>query len=223
MRGALVVLDGTEGAGKSTQARLLVERFQRAGLRALAVREPGGTPQGDAIRDLLLDPRRTLDARAEALLFMASRAQLVHDVIRPALDAGQVVVADRFFLATYAYQVAGRGLPEDEIRRANALATGGLVPDITLLLSLPVAEGLRRAGARGEHDRMERSGDAFHERVAAAFQAFAEPAWQATHPESGPIVLIDASGPVAAVTSRIDEALAGRWPGLPGGLATPSP
>ncbi len=121
------------------------------------------------------------------------------------------------------YQVAGRGLPEEDVRRANALATGGLVPDLTLLLSLPVAEGLRRAGSRGEHDRMERSGDAFHERVAAAFREFATPAWQGAHPECGPILPIDATGPVSAVTSRIDDALARRWPAIFAGLATASP
>lgn len=219
MRGSLLVFDGTEGAGKTTQAGLLVARLEQLGVACVAVREPGGTPQGDAIRELLLDPAGSLDPRAEALLFMASRAQLVHDVIRPALDAGRFVVADRFFLATYAYQIAGRGLPEDAVRRANALATGGLVPDLTLLLSLPVNEGLRRAGDRGAHDRMERSGDAFHERVAKAFQRFAELDWQAAHAECGPIVTIDASGSVAAVTSRIDELLARRWPETFAGLA----
>lgn len=191
---------------------MLRERIERTGVPVVAVREPGDTPVGDVIRDLLLDPAYTLDPRTEALLFMASRAQLVQQVIRPALAADTLVIADRFFLSTYAYQVAGRGLPEDQVRRANAMATAGLVPDLTLLLDLPADEGLRRAGRRGEHDRMEQSGTDFHARVATAFRTFATPAWQALHSESGPIALVDASGTEAEVTLKILEVLSTRWP-----------
>lgn len=219
MAGALVVLEGVEGAGKTTQLRRLEGRLTAAGVRCLAVREPGGTAVGDAIRELLLDPQRSIDPRTEALLFMASRAQLVHDVIGPALANGTFVISDRFFLSTYAYQIAGRGLPEEEIRRANALATGGLVPDVTLLLDLPLAEGFRRARTRGDHDRIERSGDAFHARVREAFVEFATPEWQAAHPECGPIVLVDASGSEDVVSGRIVDALAARWPRV---LAAPA-
>ncbi len=172
-RGALIVLEGAEGVGKSTQVRGLVERFERAGLSCVAVREPGGTPLGDAIRGLLLDPTWSVSPQTEALLFMASRGQLVREVIRPAVAAGSIVVADRFFLSTYAYQIAGRQLPEEGVRSANRLATGGLVPDLTLLLHLPSREGMRRAAARGQRDRMEQSGDDFHDRVSAAFVEFA--------------------------------------------------
>jgi dTMP kinase len=210
--GALIVLEGVEGAGKTTQLRRLEARLVAAGVPCLAVREPGGTPVGDVIRELLLDPGRRIEPRTEALLFMASRAQLVHDVIQPALERGTFVISDRFFLSTYAYQIAGRGLPEDEIRRANALATGGLVPDLTLLLDLPIGEGFRRAGKRGDPDRIERSGDAFHERVRSAFVQFATPAWQAAHPECGPIALVDASGPEDVVSGRVVDVVAARWP-----------
>lgn len=211
-RGALIVVEGVDGAGKSTQVRRLGDRLRAAGISCTVVREPGGTPVGDMIRGLLLDPARHLDARTEALLFMASRAQLVRDVISPALERGGFVLSDRFFLSTYAYQIAGRGLPEGEVRRANALATGGLVPDLTLLLDLPMREGSRRAQRRGERDRMEQSGDAFQARVRAAFIEYATPEWQASHPECGPIALIDAAGSEDAVSARIVEALAERWP-----------
>src|SRR6185437_16272408 len=109
----------------------------------------------------------------EALLFMASRAQLVEREIRPVLADGAVVLMDRFFLATYAYQGIGRGIPAEELRGANVFATQGLTPDLTVLLMLPVEEGLERAGARGERDRMEHAELAFHERVARAFETFA--------------------------------------------------
>src|SRR5207248_1654147 len=143
-----------------------------SGRPVMAVREPGGTPAGDEIRKLLLDPTSDIVPRAESLLFMASRAQLVEREITPALADGVTVLLDRFFLSTYAYQVAGRGLPHDQIRTANLLATAELRPDVTLLLSLPVAEGLRRATERGPHDRMEKAEAAFHERVAGAFAEF---------------------------------------------------
>jgi dTMP kinase len=218
-RAALVVLEGPEGVGKSTQVRHLGDRFERAGLRYCLVREPGGTPLGDAIRTLLLDPRWVVDARAEALLFMASRAALVRDVIRPALAAGTFVIADRFFLSTYAYQVAGRGLPETEVRNANRLATDGLVPDLTLLLDLSPEEGLRRAAGRAQHDRIERSGDAFHRLVGDAFVEFTTERWQSAHPECGPVVRIDASGTVLDVSSRIDRVIAAHFSQTLAGLA----
>jgi dTMP kinase len=144
---------------------------------------------------------------------MASRAQLVETEIRPAIEAGAVVLVDRFFLSTYAYQGVGRGLPEQELRVANTMATGGLVPDLTLLLSMPVAEGLVRAASRGGHDRMERAELAFHERVANAFATFATADWQATHPECGRIVILDAQGSEDVVFARIRTTLEQQWPG----------
>src|ERR1043165_866199 len=176
-RGLLVVFEGPEGAGKSTQLRLLAEWLGSRGLNVVAVREPGGTVVGDEIRRILLDPASDIVPRAEALLFMASRAQLAEREIRPALERGDVVLVDPFFLATYAYQGVGRGLPEGELQVANALATQGLKPDLTMLMMLPVEDGLSRAIQRGERDRMERAELAFHERVAHAFDTFATPAW----------------------------------------------
>lgn len=211
-RGRLIVLEGPEGVGKSTQHRLLAEQLRERGADVVALREPGGTPVGDVIRQLLLDPSSDIVAPAEALLYMASRAQLVEREITPALSRGATVILDRFFLATYAYQGSGRGLPAEELTAANRMAAGGVVPDLTLLLTLPVAEGLARAARRGGHDRMERVELAFHERVAGAFTTFADPAWQAGHPECGPIVLVDASGTEAQVLDRLLGTLRGRWP-----------
>lgn len=216
--GRLLVLEGAEGVGKSTQLARLVERLARAGIAHLPVREPGGTAVGDEIRRLLLHAEHDIAPAAEALLFMASRAELVERVVRPALNAGRLVIADRFFLSTYAYQVAGRGLPEEAVRAANRFATGGLVPDLTLLLELPVEVGLGRAGARASApgiaglDRIEASGADFHRRVGSAFSAFASPSWQRAHPECGPIVAVDASGDADEVAARVWRAVEERWP-----------
>ncbi|MGZ8376155.1 MAG: dTMP kinase [Gemmatirosa sp.] len=218
--GFLLVLEGPEGVGKTTQVAALVQRLQRAGFDVQTFREPGGTPLGDEIRALVLGPGHAdVAPRAEALLFMAARAQLAVELSRR-LRAGAVVVLDRFFLSTYAYQIAGRGLPADEVRRANALAVDGLAPDLTLLLTCEDAEVARaRMLARGGLDRMEQESADFHARVADAFLAAAEPAWQRAHPEIGPVARIDAVGPPDAVTTRILEALAGRWPETFGMLA----
>jgi dTMP kinase len=213
--GRLIVFEGAEGVGKSTQIRLLTGRLAAAGVPHVALREPGGTALGDEIRRLLLDPARADDVapRAEALLFMASRAQLVEAEVRPALRRGMVVILDRFFLSTYAYQAGGRGLPEDAVRAANRFATDGLVPGITLLLTMPVSEGLSRAAARaGGPDRMERAADEFHARVASSFERFADPAWQREHPECGLIASVDARGGEADVERRILALLAAKWP-----------
>lgn len=212
MRGLLVVFEGAEGAGKSTQLRRLADALVRDGHDVVAVREPGGTPLGDEIRRILLDPASDIEPAAEALLFIASRAQLVATVIRPALARGAVVLVDRFFLSTYAYQVEGRGVPLDRVREANRLAVGDLVPDVTLLLALPVADGLARVALRGDRDRMEQTGDAFHQRVAGAFERYAAPAWQREHPECGEILTVSAAGDADAVEARIRGVLHERWP-----------
>ena len=211
-RGKLIVFEGAEGAGKTTQIRLIAERLAVAGVPVLAVREPGGTPVGDAIREILLDSEHHINQAAEALLFMASRAELIAREVGPALAKGDIVLLDRFFLSTYAYQIVGRGLAEDEVRAANRLATGGLVPDLTLLLDVPPAEGLGRADARGKRDRMERSGDEFHHRVGNAFRRFVEPEWQRSHPECGPIELLDGTGDEEAVQKRVVSALVSAFP-----------
>lgn len=212
--GVLIVFEGGEGSGKSTQLRRVSATLARRTVAHVCLREPGGTPLGTEVRRMLLDRSSDVAHRAEALLFMASRAQLVEREIRPALDRGDVVLLDRFFLSTYAYQIAGHGLPEDEVRAANRFATGGLVPNLTLLLTFPVTEGLARAARRATaHDRMESMGEVFHRRVAAAFETFADASWQRDHPECGPIVGIDAEGAEEDVTKRVAAALSARWPG----------
>lgn len=211
--GRLIVLEGSEGAGKSTQLKLLTDRLSGAGMEVLPLREPGGTALGDSIRAIVLDdPTHHITPSAEALLFMASRAQLVRDKIDPALSRGVVVVMDRFFLSTYAYQIDGRGLPEDEVRSANALATGGRVPDLTIVLEISATEGMTRATARGAQDRIEQSGDEFHDRVERAFSRFARSDWQSAHPECGRIVVVDGRGDPSEVHERVIDALAQNLP-----------
>jgi dTMP kinase len=212
IKGQLIVFDGAEGVGKSTQIRRVADRLATGGSRCLTVREPGGTPVGDDIRGIVLHSAHDLAPATEALLFVASRAQHVHRVIRPALAEGVVVLCDRFFLATYAYQIVGRGLPEDEVRAANRLATGGLVPDLTLVFDMAVEEGLQRALSRSGPDRLERSEPDFHSRVRDAFRSFTTAKWQREHPEAGRIVLIDASGSEDEVERRVLGALAKHLP-----------
>jgi len=203
----LIVLEGPEGAGKTTQLARLAERLTAEGKKVVSLREPGGTLLGDSIRAVLLDPAQHIDAAAEALLFMASRAQLVEWEIKPALASGAVVLLDRFFLSTYAYQVRGRGLDEKGVIAANKLATAGVKPDLTILLSLPVEEGLARAQKRGAKDRIEQAESAFHQRVGGAFKEFAGAAWQKKHPEAGPIATVDATGSVDDVHARVIAAV----------------
>ncbi|MHB1313658.1 MAG: dTMP kinase [Gemmatimonadaceae bacterium] len=216
MPGRLVVFEGVEGAGKTTQLERLALRLGRHGATVRTLREPGGTPAGDEIRALLLRPGASIPPRSEALLFMASRAALMEEQVRPALARGEVVLLDRFFLSTYAYQVHGRGLPEREVRDANGFATGGLVPDVTVLLTLPVGDGLARAARRGEADRMEQADRAFHDRVEGAFARFADDAWQLAHPECGPIVAVRADGAVEAVEERVWRVVVAACPEVQG-------
>jgi dTMP kinase len=208
----LIVFEGSEGAGKTTQLRLLSEWLVARGRDVVAVREPGGTVLGDEIRRILLDPDSDITPQAEALLFMASRAQLVERVLRPALGARSIVFVDRFFLSTYAYQGAGRGIPDDQLVAANRMATQGILPDLTILLDLPAEEGLSRVARRGAHDRIESATSAFHSRVAAAFRRFATTEWQERHPECGPIAVVDARGSEGEVFARVHEVLRSRWP-----------
>jgi dTMP kinase len=178
MSGRLITLEGGEGAGKSTVLEAVRERIVARGLDVVVTREPGGTAFGEAVRGVVLDPaRRDMCAESELLLMFAARAQLVRERIRPALDAGQWVLSDRFTDASYAYQGGGRGQP---VARIAELETWAAVikPDLTLLLDLPVAQGLARAGARGAADRIELESGDFFERVRAAYRAraAAEPA-----------------------------------------------
>jgi len=208
----LIVFEGPEGAGKSTQLRLMSEWLVARGHDVVAVREPGGTVLGDEIRRILLDPDSDIVPPAEALLFMASRAQLVERVLRPALSKGSIVLVDRFFLSTYAYQGAGRGISADDLAAANKMATAGLMPDLTVLLDLATEEGLARVARRGAHDRIERATNAFHARVSAEFRRFKTAEWQRQHGECGAIAVVDARGSEAEVFSRIHEVLRSRWP-----------
>lgn len=212
-RGRLVVFEGAEGVGKSTQVARLCAAWARRGVPVASYREPGATSLGERVRALLLDPATEVDPRAEALLFMAARAQLVARVDAD-LAAGTHVVLDRFFLSTYAYQIAGRGLDGDSVRAANALATRGLVPDVTLLLTCTPEVSAARMAARGAPDRLEQAGAAFHARVADAFARAADPAWRAAHPEVGPVVLVDASGAPDVVAARVAAALSAWSPDL---------
>src|SRR3989442_3993331 len=169
--GLYVVVEGPGVAGKSTLVRWLAARLGAGGRRVVAVRQPGGTPVAEAARKLALQFPHEVAPAAELFLFLAARADLVHHVIRPALEEGQVVVADRFDLSTIAYQVAGGGLPAADVTQAIRLATGGLVPDVTLVLDVPVELGReRQRTARKVQDRIERQDDAFHARVREAYR-----------------------------------------------------
>ena len=168
-----VTFEGPEGSGKTTQIRLLAETLRAHGLDVLTTREPGGTRIGNAIRALLLDSAHTeMDPRAEALLFNAARAQIVGEVIRPALAAGRVVVCDRYADSTLAYQGYGHGQSIDALRRLGDFATGGLTPDLTVYLDIDVEAGLRRKqsqDADAEWNRMEEQTLAFHQAVRAGY------------------------------------------------------
>ncbi len=167
-RGAFITLEGPEGCGKTTQIQRLAEQLRTAGVPVLLTREPGGTRTGEAIRQLLQHDcsDADMDPRTETLLFCASRAQIVTQVIRPALEQGTCVLCDRFTDSTLAYQGYGRGFNLDELRAMNRFATGGLVPDLTILLDVPVEESFRRLAARSaQSDRIERAAREFHERL----------------------------------------------------------
>ena len=176
-----ITFEGIEGSGKSTALTLLAQELERRGFDVLRTREPGGCGLGRAIRPILLDARtRSLNMRAELYLFLADRAQHVAEVIRPALEAGQIVLCDRYTDSTLAYQGYGRGLDPEKLRRINEMATGGLVPDLTLLMDLPVGLGLERAGLRNQRQgtvlsegRFDAESMDFHERVRQGYLALA--------------------------------------------------
>ncbi|QXD13901.1 dTMP kinase [Rhodocaloribacter litoris] len=170
----LVSFEGIDGSGKSTQARLLAARLEAAGIPVLLVREPGGTALSERVRALLLDPALHIVPFAELLLFSAARAQLVAERIRPALEAGQVVLCDRFYDSSTAYQGGGHRVESLAwLRDFHARVTGGLRPDRTYLLDVPPAVARRRRSDRGT-DRMEAAGEAFFERVATTYARLAE-------------------------------------------------
>lgn len=175
-RGVFVTFEGGDGVGKSTHIRYVANELRLAGREVVCLREPGGTGIGESLRAMVLDPGNgEISSEAELLMYEAARAQLVREVIRPALERGAVVLCDRFSDSTIAYQAYGRGLPLDFVRRANAFATGGIVPDRTILLVLGnTRKSLARATGAGAGDRMEQAGEVFHSRVNRAFLKLAK-------------------------------------------------
>ncbi len=189
-----ITFEGIEGVGKSTQVRLLSEALNRDGVPVLSTREPGGTPAGEAIRELLLHRDATpIDDDTELLLIFAARAQHLAQVIRPALAAGKVVICDRFTDATYAYQGGGRGISRERISQLERWVQNELRPDITFLLDVPVNIGRERAHGRGAGaDRFEREQEDFFERVRAQYLHLAEQ-------EPGRVELVNAGADIAAI------------------------
>jgi dTMP kinase len=176
VRGLFIAFEGVEGAGKSTQVARLAARLQARGIEPVVVREPGGTALGEEARRLVLHGKDELSPAAELFLYLVARAELVSRVVRPALTEGRIVIADRYELSSRAYQAGGRGLPESGVKAAIALATGGLVPDLYVVLDLDPEGGRGRQRAQGKPpDRIERADASFHERVAEAFGTAAGP------------------------------------------------
>jgi dTMP kinase len=210
MTGFFLTIEGPEGAGKSTQARRLASALEVAGHSVVLTREPGGTEIGETIRTILLEQRNhAMLAETEALLHTAARSQHVGEKIRPALANGQIVVCDRFVDSTLAYQGGGRGIAIERLGAIQEIATGGLKPDLKILLDLPVEVGLaRRFGASGEINRMDAAGEDFHRRVRATFLQLAD-----EQPDEW--IVIDASRNEAEVTEGLIRAVASRTDLLP--------
>ena len=207
MTGFFVTVEGPEGAGKSTLVAALAQRLRAHGVDPLVVREPGGTPIAEAARRLLLDSTGPVSPATELFLLLAARADLVASVVRPGLTAGRFILADRFELSTLAYQVGGRGLPRAPVLEANRLATGGLEPNLVLVLDVPGEVGLERVRRSGKAlDRMEREAAEFHRRVAEAFRVATGPG----------LVHLDAERPAVAVLDEAWAAVVGAMGNIPG-------
>ena len=201
--GLFITFEGSEGCGKSTQIRRIAEKLRADGREVISLREPGGTPIGEQIRNLLQydDDASAMTSEAELLLFAASRAQLVREVIRPALERGAVVLCDRFFDSTTVYQGVARALPAAEVAAINVFAVGSTLPDLTLLLDLDAAEGRLRASLRkGPVDRMEQEGGEFYEAVRRGYLELAQ-----KNPSR--FVVIDASPDESVVAASIEAAI----------------
>jgi dTMP kinase len=177
-RGRFITVEGIEGAGKSTQMDVIRQFLEEHDIRVVMTREPGGTPLGEAVRELLLDPdNRGMSSDTELLLVFAARAEHLHEVIRPALESGDWILSDRFTDATFAYQGGGRGIGAARIAALEQWVQGELRPDLTLLLDLPVEAGMTRIGGRSQPDRFEREGEEFFQRIRTSYlqRAAAEP------------------------------------------------
>ncbi len=214
MKGHFITFEGPEGSGKSSHARRVVERLRQGGLTVLTTREPGGTPTGELIREMLQHERagEPLTDASEVLLFCASRAQLVERVIRPALERGEWVVCDRFTDSTLAYQGYGRGFDLGILRQLNGFAVAGVLPDVTLLMDVPVEAGLARVHARGADtgqgaDRIEREEISFHQRMREGYLEMA-----AQEPERW--IRIDTQPPPEVVAAAVWDGLSERVPEL---------
>lgn len=197
--GILITFEGAEGSGKTTQIRMLAAALSQSGYRIMATREPGGTRIGDTIRNLLLDHRHVeMSPRAETLLFQAARAQIVDEVIRPALTTGAIVLCDRYADSTLAYQGYGRGQPLETLKQLGDYATDHLLPALTIYLDIDVREGLarKRASAPEEWNRMENLDIEFHQRVRKGYLALA-----AAEPERW--LVLDASQPIEVLHHTI--------------------
>lgn len=200
-RGLFITVEGIDGCGKSTQATLIAHALEAAGHDVLRLREPGGAAISEKIRAILLDPANgEMGDVCELLLYEAARAQLVHQVIEPALAEGKTVICDRFYDSTTAYQAFADGLDRDVVFQANELAVDGCRPNLTFVFDLPVEMALRRRSSRGAEDRLELKGLEFQQRVAAGFRAVA-----ADEPDR--VKLIDAGGSIAEVFSSVVDEL----------------
>ncbi|MCX5770219.1 MAG: dTMP kinase [Candidatus Hydrogenedentes bacterium] len=203
-KGFFITFEGVEGCGKSTQVRRLQERLVRLGRDVVVTREPGGTPVAEAIRSILLDCAHAgMRPMTELLLYAAARAQHVAEVIAPALDAGKTVLCDRFADSTTAYQGAGRGVEPETVAVAHRLATGGVWPDITIVLDVPVELGLARANASCGPDRIEQESIEFHRRVREGFLALARQ-------DPRRVLVIDGTGSEDEVADEVASAIASR-------------
>jgi dTMP kinase len=199
LTGLFITFEGIDGCGKSTQLRMLASELRLRGCEVVSTREPGGTPLGNRLRHALLDIDEQVDPLAELLVFAADRAQHVRALLRPALETGHVVLSDRYADATVAYQGAGRGFPEALVSEVVALATGGLMPELTLVFDLTVDESFRRAEARSSgsgRDRLEAEDAAFHTRVRDAYLRLA-----AAEPER--VSIVDASASVQETHTQV--------------------
>ena len=206
MPGLFITLEGIDGCGKTTQAALLVEWLRSRGYHVRATREPGGTDAGEGLRELLLSPESIITPEAELFLYLADRSLHVTQTVRPALAEGRIVVCERHADSTLAYQGAGRGLDMDLLRRLNTIATGGLTPDLTLVLDVP-PDKVRLDAER--LDRLESEGRGFSERVAEGFRSLARQ-------EPDRVKLVDGTGDIAAVHQRVATVVSALLPRLEG-------